>query len=343
LLLTSATLAEAQQQPVVPAAQPAVATSDTRPASASSNASNPSLGDYVVSPEDVLDVNVMDVPEVSRVYRVSSSGFLTLPLLAEPVPAAGETLEQLSRLIAAKFRDAGMLNNAQVTVALKETRLHTVLVSGEVKRPQPYTVYGPTRLLELLSEAGGLTDAAGEDAVITRGDIGARADLEESAKSDSLTPPSKGQSFTLNVRKLVRTGDEQSNILLYPGDRVTVQRAELIYILGAVAHPGGYVMDESRQQITVLKALALAGDVGGFARKKNITLLRRDPASPDEMRSQIPVNYLAMVKGQIADLRLKPDDILYVPESTRTKITRTTVGSLVTSLGMAGGYLAIYH
>jgi hypothetical protein len=50
-----------------------------------------------------------------------------------------------------------------------------------------------------------------------------------------------------------------------------------------------------------------------------------------------------MVKGQIADLRLKPDDILYVPESTRAKVTHTTVNSLVTSVGMAGGYLAIYH
>ena len=76
-----------------------------------------------MSPEDLLDVNVMDVPEVSRTYRVSSNGFLTLPLLPEPIPAAGETLEQLSHLIATKFHDAGMLNNAQVTVSLTRNKV----------------------------------------------------------------------------------------------------------------------------------------------------------------------------------------------------------------------------
>src|SRR5208283_2657899 len=113
-----------------------------------------------------LDINIMDVPEVSRTYRVSSNGFLTLPLLPEPIPAAGVTLDQLSHLIAAKFHDAGMLNNAQVTVSLRETRFHTVLVSGEVKHSQSYPIYGPTRLLDVLVQAGGLADDASNDAII---------------------------------------------------------------------------------------------------------------------------------------------------------------------------------
>ena len=267
ILLTSLTSAWAQQGAAAPAAQSAVASKNTSTSLASVEVMKTPPGDYTVSPEDLLAVDVLEVPEITREYRVSSNGFITLPLLPEPIPAAGETLDQLSHLIATKFREAGMLNNAQVTVSLKETRLHTVVVSGEVKNPQSYTVYGPTRLFDLLVKAGGLTDGAGDDAMIVRGDVGARADLAESARPDAASPP-PGQSFTLNIHKLIATGDDTANILLYPGDRVTVQRAALVYILGAVNRPGGYVLNQANQQFTVIKALAMAGDVTNVAEKE---------------------------------------------------------------------------
>jgi polysaccharide export outer membrane protein len=341
--LTSLTSAGAPQQPVEPAAQPVVATKQPNTPVAPSDSSKSSLNEYTVSPEDLLDIIVLDVPEVTRTYRVSSNGFLTLPLLSEPIPAAGETLDQLSHLIATKFHDAGMLNNAQVSVSLRETRLHTVLVSGEVKKPQSYPVYGPTRLLDVLVQAGGLADTAGDDAVITRGDIGARADLEESARSGEANPPTRDLTFTMNIRKLVQTGQDKSNILLYPGDRVTVQRAALIYVMGAVTRPGGYVLNESRQQITVLKALAMAGDVTNVAKKGKIAILRHDPATTGEKREQIPVDYKAMVKGHIADIRLRADDIVFVPESGRIKAMRTATMMMTTSVTAAAGTMMIYR
>jgi polysaccharide export outer membrane protein len=343
LLLTTLTSAWAQQRTAAPPVQSVVASKATSTPVAPSDVSKTPGSEYTVSPEDVLDVNVLDVPEVTRTYRVSSNGFLTMPLLPEPIPAAGETLDQLSHLIATKFHDAGMLNNAVVTVSLRETRLHAVLVSGAVTRPQAYAIYGPTRLLDILVQAGGLTESAGNDAIILRGDIGARADLAESARSGAGNPPAKEQSFTLNIRKLVETGDDKTNILLYPGDRVTVQRAELIYIMGAVGRPGGYVLSEARQQITVLKALALAGDVSGFAKKSRITILRHSPGTPEDTREQIPVDYKAMVKGQIADIRLKPDDILYVPVSAGRQALNTGINSTINAVTGASGALLIYH
>ncbi len=155
-LLTSLTPAGAQQPANAPAAPSVAPANETNTPVAAANAAETASGDYTVSPEDLLDINVLDVPEVTRNYRVSSNGFLTLPLLPEPIPAAGESLDQLAHIIAAKFHDAGMLNNAQVTVSLIETKLHTVLVSGEVKRPQAYPLFGPTRLLDILVQAGGL-------------------------------------------------------------------------------------------------------------------------------------------------------------------------------------------
>jgi protein involved in polysaccharide export with SLBB domain len=103
------------------------------------------------------------------------------------------------------------------------------------------------------------------------------------------------------------------------------------------------VLNESRQQITVLKALAMAGDVTNLAKKRRITILRRDPAGPEEKREEIPVNYKAMVNGQIADVRLKPDDILYVPESAGLKAWRTSVNTAVGIATTGGTALMIYH
>ena len=298
---------------------------------------------YHVSPEDLLDVNVMDVPEVTRIYRVSSNGMLTLPLLPEPVPAGGLTLDQLARTIAGKFRDAGMLSNAQVTVAVRETRLHAVFVSGQVRKPQAYPIYGPTRLLDVLIQSGGLLDDAGDEAIITRGEQGIKVDLTEPTQPEAMAAASTGQPFTLNIRTLVQSGDEKNNILLYPGDRVTVPRAALVYILGAVSRPGGYVLNAARQQITVLKALATAGDVTNVAKTKHITLLRKDPAQPGNKREQIPVDYKSMVKGRVADMEMKPDDILYVPESGKTKAIRASANAAITVATYGAGALLIYR
>lgn len=343
LLLGRPTISRAQQGTTNRSASPLLASSETTTRPSPPNLPAAPVTDYTVSPEDLLDVNVMGVPEVTREYRVSSNGFLTLPLLTDPIPAAGETLDQLQRLIAEKYKEAGMLNDAIVTVSLKETRFHTVLVSGEVVHPEAVPIFGTTRLLDVLIQAGGLTQDAGNEAIVRRGEMGARADLADAAESKNPDQTPRGQTFTLNIRKLVQTGDDTTNIILYPGDRVTVQRADLIYILGAVNRPGGYVLGETRRQITVLKALAMAGDVTGVAKKNHITLLRRDSAGPSEKREEIPVNYKAMVKGQIADMVMMPDDILYVPESRALKAWHSSINTATSVATYGGSSLIIYH
>jgi polysaccharide export outer membrane protein len=334
----------AQQQTLTPAMSPAVTKGSESPA-ARPTAAQAAEGDYIVSPEDLLDIQIMDVQEISRTYRVSANGFLTLPLLPEPIPAAGSSLNQLSHLIAAKYREAGMLNNADVSVSLRETRLHAVMVSGEVKLPQSYPVYGPTRLLDVLMKAGGLSEEADYKVTIVRGDAGARADEAESAKLGTPNPSAGGQPFALDVHKLLAAGDEKANILLYPGDRISVPKAQMVYIMGAVQRPGGYVLGEHYQHMTVIKALAAAGDVTLYAKKSHITLLRKDAAaSPDSLkRQEIPVDYKAMLKGKIADMSLLPDDILYVPESTGMKALHAGATSALQSMSYGVSGLLIYR
>ena len=238
MLLAGAPVLRGQEKAAVPNGVQLLAAKDASTHSSSPVGVKDSINDYSISPEDLLEVNVMGVPEVSREYRVSSNGFLTMPLLPDPVPAAGVTLDQLQRLIAAKYREAGMLNDAIVTVSLRETRHSTILVSGEVARPQAVAALGPTRLLDVLIQVGGLTPDAGNDAIIMRGEQGARADVAESAQATPNQQPS-GQTMRLDIRKLVQTGDDITNILLYPGDQVTVQRADCFTCSGLSPGRGG--------------------------------------------------------------------------------------------------------
>lgn len=334
---------QAQEAPVAAGVESVTPAKDSSVAAKPAVAPGREAADYTVSPEDVLDVFVMDVPEVTRTYRVSSNGFLTLPLLPEPISAAGLSLNQLSRLIAAKFREAGMLNNAQVTVSLKETRLHSVIISGSVRRPQAYPVYGPTRLFDLLTQAGGLADDAGNEATIARSQTGLQAAGEEGNPAAEADPAPKEQTFTLNIRKLVENGEDKTNIFLYPGDRVTVQRAALIYVLGAVNRPGGYALRDPREEITVLKALAMAGDTTSVAKRKHIIILRMDPAAAEGKRQEIPVNIKAMLAGHMADMKLRTEDILYVPESAGLKVIRQAVGTGVGAGTAIATGMIIYH
>jgi len=337
-LLTSLTSASAQDpdaNPALPGAVPQKTDTATAPAQMGGHQSE----DYTVSPEDLLDVFVMDVPEVTRMYRVSSNGFLTLPLLPQPLAVSGLTLGQVSALITNKFREAGMLNNAQVTVSLKETRLHTVTISGTVLHPGSYPVYGPTKLFDVLIAAGGPSLDAGDEAIITRAQATAPAETGESGQPVQANAPSKEQSFTVDIRKLVETGVDTTNTTLYPGDRVILKRAPAVYILGAVNRPGIYILTATQAQITVLKALAEAGGLTNVAKRNHITVMRKDPALPEGKREEVNVDFKAIVAGQKPDMKLLADDILFIPESGGIKAMREVVN---TSIGIGTG-LAIYR
>jgi protein involved in polysaccharide export with SLBB domain len=133
------------------------------------------ISDYVVRPDDQLDISVLDVPEVSRVYRVSPHGFLTLPLFPEPIYAAGKTLHQLSLLITNKFHDAGMLESAQVTVQRPHTEVESeelkkaVYILGAVQKPGSYPLPRGNKLTttQAVAQAGGLNQTAKRPARIT--------------------------------------------------------------------------------------------------------------------------------------------------------------------------------
>jgi polysaccharide export outer membrane protein len=273
--------------------------------------------EYVIDAGDVLDVYVVDVPQFSRDYRVGSDGKITMPLLPLPVTAEGLTLSQLSALVSQKLRAAELVTHPHVVVSVKTSALHTVAVSGAVRNPLIYSLFTPTTLLDALSQAGGLAPDAGSTATITRRALRAASSR---VTRDSSPPPAEGP-VKVNLQKLLATGDPNLNVTIYPGDKITVQRAGVVYVIGAVQRPGGFPLSKGSDRMTVLQAVALGEGLKTTALRKKGMIIRRGPQFP-RGREEIPVNLKHILSGRASDPGLQANDILYIPDSNSKRALR---------------------
>ncbi len=138
------------------------------------SAATPGNTAYKVGPQDVLDISVFKVPELSRSVVVSHVGTINLPLVGE-VQAAGKTAREIEHDLTAQL-GAEYLQSPQVTVAVKEYNSQRVTIEGAVKKPGVYPIRSKTTLLQLTAMAGGLDDAADHTGlVIMRQDKGKRS------------------------------------------------------------------------------------------------------------------------------------------------------------------------
>ena len=293
--------------------------------------------EYIVAPDDLLDIYVVDVPELSREYRVSPDGSITLPLLSESITAAGLSPSQLSSVITAKLRSSGMVTNAAVTVTVQASRGHSVAITGSVRNPQVFPIFGETNLLTVLSQAGGLADDAGDTAMVTRGETAIRA-LSLHGSQDGAAGAAPPDTLKVNLKKLFENADRNSNIPIYPGDSVTVLRAGVVYVVGAVNRAGGYTLARSWENMTVLKAVALAGNVTSTAKRKKAVIIRKDAAAPGGHK-EIPVNLQQILAGKAPDQSMEANDILFVPDSSGKRALRHGAQAALS----VGTGLLIYH
>jgi polysaccharide export outer membrane protein len=315
LLIGLASFLFGQEAQVVPSPGSVVA----QPPPAPSTPSPSRSPELLISPDDLLDVYVLDVPQISRQYRVTPSGEIVLPLLAHPMAAAGLSPVQLSSLIAEELRSAGLVTSPYVTVEVKESRLHSVAVGGAVKKPQIYPVFGRTTLLDVLAQAEGLSEDAGNTATISRGEVARRVLAQQQGDQSPASTPVP--TVTVDLKRLMETPDPSLNYEVFPGDRVTVQRAGIVYVVGAVNRPGGFPLTDSVEEMTVLKAIALAQDVKGTAVRSKALIIRKSPEAPGG-REEIPIDLKKVLAGRAPDAPLQPSDILFVPDSTGKKALR---------------------
>jgi polysaccharide export outer membrane protein len=291
--------------------------------------------DYMIGADDILDVYIVDVPELSRQYRVSGSGAITFPMLQTPVTAAGLTLSQFSEQLTKDLKTAGLVSDPHVNTSVNQSRLHAVAITGAVKRPQIYSVFSQTTLLDMLSQAEGLADDAGGVAIISRGDIALHALSLNKSKTPNSQPSDSETTITLDLKRLLESGDPKLNIAIYPGDRITVPRAGVVYAVGAVNKSGGFTMKPNAGGMTVLQLLALAEDTKPTAMRDKTIIIRNDPQAPGG-RAQIQADLKKILRGKSPDPVLQPDDILFVPDSSSKRALRRGLEAVVqTTTGLA--------
>jgi polysaccharide biosynthesis/export protein len=294
--------------------QPAVARGKGQPAGATANTQgSPSIK---IAAGDLLEITVFDVPEMNQQVRVASDGKADLELIGNTA-LAGLTAQEAAQAIARELREQNFLLHPQVNVLVKEFASQGVSVIGEVQHPGVYQVLGPRSLLDVISMAGGLTNVADTRVTVKR----------RSGTEDKLTAKLKTDDPDSSL---------SNNIQIYPGDLVVVPRAGIVYVLGDVNRPGGFVMQDSGK-ITILQALAQAGGPNKSASLSKAILLRKNERG--YATSKLDVGKIE--HGQGEDLELRANDILFVPNN-RLKNAMTGTQAVLTSLGSASIYAVVH-
>jgi polysaccharide biosynthesis/export protein len=319
---------------------------------------DPQEQEYVIGPEDVLDINIFEAPEMNRDVRVSANGEISLPLLGA-VAAAGFTPRELETALEEQLHQKYM-KDPHVSVFVRDMQSHPVSVMGAVRKPGIFQIRGNKTLLEILSLAEGLADDAGEDVIILRRTGQKNAPEFYSAKASSLaesspgmglqkfggpgptdTDPGKGGAISqevlqVNLKDLLDSTDPRHNPAVYPGDIVKVSRAGIVYVVGAVQRPGGFAM-KTNEKISVLQVIALSEGLTRTAAKGGARIIRTN--EQNGARTETPIDLGKILSGKSADPMLGSRDIVFVPDSaTKTTFSR---GAEVAAQTLTG--LLIFH
>jgi polysaccharide biosynthesis/export protein len=246
-----------------------------------------SNADYVIGPQDILNIQVFDQADLGGKYTVETDGTFSFPLIGR-VTAGGMTLRKFETELKKKLAD-GYFRNPQVTVGVEMYRSQRIFVMGEVRNPGPVALTGGMTLIEALARAGStLPSASGEVAIV-------RA---PGAKGPVLPDPEKGADIMRASIRDLEGGSMKQNVELHDGDTIFVPRAESAYVFGQVKMPGAYAI---QKDTTVLQALSLAGGVtenGAMNRIKIVRLLNGEKKE---------------LKVKLTDL-VKAGDTIIVPE-----------------------------
>jgi polysaccharide export outer membrane protein len=238
---------------------------------------------------DLVEVGVYNVPEFTTKARVSSKGEIYLPLI-DYVHIADLTAEEAEGVIQKRLADGGFVKNPHVTLFVDQYASQGASVLGEVVKPGVYPVPGQQRLFDVISAAGGFTEKAGRSIQVTHRD-------------------QPDQPITLPLSRNV-TDNPESNIPILPGDTVIVRKADLVYVVGDVGRPSGFLMDSGH--LTVLQAIAMAGGTTRTANLGGARIIRRGTGGP----SETPVELKKILQAKAPDITMQADDILFVPTST---------------------------
>ena len=304
------TLAQEAAPPVPTGQSPAAIQPAPSPTSNPISGSIPGPLVSPLSPGDVIDFSVYGVPEMAQRVRLNSKGVVYLPLL-DQVELGGLTTEEAQKKLEEQLVSGGFLRAPHVTVTVAEYA-NGISLLGEVNRPGVYPTGGARRLYDVFAAAGGLTASAGNLVTISHSKQPDKSETVLISRDPSKSP--------------------EGNVLVSPGDTVVVAKAGIIYVVGEVIQPSGFLMDGDGS-FTVLKAIAMAHGLSSTAKRDNVKIIRKEAKGLTE----IPVPLSKIMSAKANDIELLPDDIVFVPSNAAKAAGRRTLDtaiSLITGVTM---------
>jgi polysaccharide biosynthesis/export protein len=256
---------------------------------------SPDQSHYVISPGDLVEILVFGVPELSQRTSVNASGDIYIPLV-NYIHVAGSDIQGAQSSIEKALRAGDFIKKPHVSVAVVQYTGGIVLM-GEISKPGIYPLIGTGRLFDIMTEAGGVTANAGQVVTITHRD---------------------GSQETILLSTNPKT-QMQGDVPLIQGDTVIISKAGVVYVVGEILSPSGFLMDE-KGQYTVMKLVAMAHGITKLANTSKARIVRRTP----EGQKEIPVRLDRILVSQAPDIPLESNDILFVPTSGMKKAAQRT-------------------
>lgn len=265
----------------------------------------------LIGPGDLVQMDVMDTPEMEQQVRVTDAGNIPLAYIGN-VHVAGETPAQAASVVETVLVHKKVMLHPQVNLRIVEYATQNVSILGEVRNPGTYPITTPQSILKVLSLAGGLMPDADRQITIKR-----------------TGNPNATTYYVANDPKRALS----DLVLVHPGDTVLVPHAPMIYIMGDVSRPGGYAIATNDSRLTIMQAIAIAGSANKTSVRRHVRLIRTTVNGTVD----IPVPLNKIEKGKAPDIALQANDILYVPFSWM-KNTAMSSSSIVSSTAGAAVY-----
>jgi polysaccharide export outer membrane protein len=270
-----------------------------------------------LAPGFLLNLNVLEDSDFTGSFRIDEAGDVSIPVVGT-LHVAGDTVNEARLKIRKALLDQQILKNPQVELALAEYIPSEVTIMGEINSPGKYPLLAPHKLVDVLAVAGGPTGLAGDQVLISNADSGAKP-------------------LTVHYSKMSDPKDVEG-VIVRPGDTVQVMRAGIVYVLGSVNRPGGYIMQEEGS-LDLLQAISLANGTSSTASTGTVFVLRRNQ---DGTAVQISMPYKKIVRGRSANVQLHAADIVYVPSSTFKEVLTNSQGILASAASASIYAVAVY-
>jgi polysaccharide export outer membrane protein len=273
---------------------------------------------YRIGFRDKLSVQVFRHGDLSQTVIVNPNGTINLFRLPEPIMAVCKTERELANDIAAAYRK-DYLKNPEVNVIAVEQMSQSFAVMGAVEKPGNYFINRKVRLLELLAFAGGPSKEAGSSVVVVR--TGATSTCDQTA----IGPDQPVGLFDYRIRELQ---EGKVDLIMQPGDIVSMMPADIVYVYGNVNEQGQV---EMKQQMTLTQAIVSAKGIRPATQKDKVRLFRQKPGTTERTETIYDLN--AINKGTVPDPVLQPNDIVAVSEDKTKAVFSGIARSFLQGVG----------